>query len=136
MRTRRVIETRVRDHQIVEDLTAEDGFGNDPGYVLDRDVAIPDSLGINHDGRPMLALFEAAGMVGADQRAESGLFQLLLERLAQRLLPFGIAAAARVARRTDIAADENVMGERRHGEFARDLQSQIRNIKFEILNIK
>ena len=44
-----------------------------------------------------------------------GLLQLLLEGVAQRLPPVGVAAAPRVAGLADVAADEDVVGERGHG---------------------
>src|SRR5262245_42839130 len=53
-------------------------------------------------------------MIGPRQRAESGLLQLPLERIAQRLLALRVAAAPPVPGLADIPADEDMMGERRH----------------------
>jgi hypothetical protein len=72
------------------------------------DAAVPDVFGIDDDGRPLLALIEAAGLVGANAAIDAALGQRLLEGLLQRLGSGRIAAAARVAGLTAIAADEDV----------------------------
>ena len=90
---------------------------DDPRDVLDRHAAVPDPLRVDDDGRPVLALVEASRVVGTGQGAESGFFQLFLERVAQRLVPLGVATASLVPGRAGIAADEDVMGERRHHRF-------------------
>ena len=48
-------------------------------HVFQLDEAVPDSLGIDHDRRTMLALVEAAGFVGADEVLEAGIFDGVLE---------------------------------------------------------
>ncbi len=78
------------------------------------DAAVPDAHGIDHNGWPVLALVEAAGMVRAYQSAVACRLQLFLERVAQSLLAFGVAAATPVAWLTNISAYEDMMGERRH----------------------
>ncbi len=87
------------------------------GTSSTRYMTVPDPLRVDHHRRAMLTLFEAAGMIGANQRAEPGLLQLLLEGLAQGLLPLGVAASALVPGSTHVAADEDVMGEGRHVRF-------------------
>ena len=89
-------------------------LAHDPGHVLDLDPSVPDPLRIDHHGRAVLALLQAAGMIGTCQRPEAGRLQLLLERLAERLAAFRVATAPLVAGVTDIAADENMVGKRWH----------------------
>ena len=62
------------------------------------DAAVPDVLGIDHDGRALLALIETAGLVGADAPVDAALGERLLEGLLQRFRSGRIAAAARRGR--------------------------------------
>jgi hypothetical protein len=77
-------------------------------------------LRIDDDGGTELALIEAAGFVGPHQGTEAALLRLGLEQLAQLLRAIGIATAARVAWLAAIAADEDVMRERRHAGIVVD----------------
>ena len=71
-------------------------------------MAIPDRVGINDDGGTMLALVEASRHVGAHAFLQSAQGQFLLELKLQLSLRLGIAAAARMARITLVAADEQM----------------------------
>ena len=109
-----IVQTAFGNQEIVEDFSSQDRFRDDPGNVLEGDSAIPDSLGIDHDGRSMLALVEAARVIGPGQSAEAGLPEFDLESILERLEPLGVAAAPLVARITNVTADENVVREGRH----------------------
>src|SRR5262249_5580838 len=109
-----VVQAGVGDQEVIEDLPPDEGLLDDPGHVLGRHAAVPDPLGVDHDGRAVLALIEAARVVGAGERPEAGLLQGLLEGVAQVLLALGVAAAALVAGLADVAADEDMVREGRH----------------------
>jgi hypothetical protein len=52
---------------------------NDFVHVCRCDAAIPDRVRIDHDIRPVLALIEAARLIGSYSSLQSALGQLLLE---------------------------------------------------------
>jgi len=109
-----IVKAAFGNQEIIEDFSSQDCFGDDPGNVLGGDPAIPDSLGIDHDGRSVLALVEAAGMIGPGQEAESGLPEFDLESFLERLEARRVAATPLVARVADVTADEYVVREGRH----------------------
>src|ERR1035438_1009076 len=65
-------------------------------------------------------------MVGAHESAQPGRLELALERLAQGLTSIRVAAAAFVARFTDISAYKDVMGKCRHIRPARSTKGVTR----------
>src|SRR4051794_5702837 len=83
MRTFGIIQAGVRDQEVVEDLAADQRLRHDSRNVVDRDVTVPDPLGIDHHRGTMLALFQAARLIGSGQEAEAPLLELLLERGAE-----------------------------------------------------
>ena len=95
------------------------GF-NDLVYITQRDSAIPDCFRIDYNVWPMLALIEAARVVGANSALQSALGELLLESRAQFVMSARIAAAARMALRAHIAANENVAFKFRHGSMVQE----------------
>ena len=109
-----IVEAFGADKQIVLDAVVQDCFFNDPWNIVNFDMPVEDALRINHDVRPVLALVETAGGVGADERTEAAFFDLGLKGVPQRFGTFRIAAAARMPRRALIATDEEVMRERGH----------------------
>src|SRR5262249_23143517 len=66
----RIIQAGICDQQVVDDLAPKDRLGHDPTNVLDRHMAVPDSSGINHHGRSMLTLVQAARVVGPHERTQ------------------------------------------------------------------
>ena len=116
-----VVQAIIGDHQVVQDLAAQDRLGHDSRHILDLDPSIPDSLRIDHHRRSVLALLQAPGMVCACQRTKPGLLELFLERLSQLLIAVRIAAATLVAGRTHVATYKYMMGKRWHGRLFRDL---------------
>ena len=109
-----IVQAAFGNQEIIEDFSSQDRFGDDPGNVFDGGPAIPDSLGIDHDGRPVLALVEAARMIGPGQGPESGLPELELEGILERLEARRVAARPLVASVADVTADEYVVREGRH----------------------
>jgi len=76
---RRCVQARIGQHQTLDGFAADDVRVDDFVDVGFGDVAIPDSIGINNQVRAVLALIEAAGLVGADFALEAALRQFLLE---------------------------------------------------------
>ncbi len=109
-----IVQAAFGNQEIIEDFSSQDRFGDDPGYVFGGDPAIPDTQGIDHDGRSVLALVEAARMIGPGQGPESGLPELELEGILERLEARRVAATPLVARVANVTADENVVREGRH----------------------
>ena len=109
-----VVEALGADEQIVQNSIVQDRFFNYPRNIFDLDVTVKDPLRINRDARPVLALIETPRRVRSDQRPQSARLHFRLERIPQRLGPRGIAASARMPRRSLIATDKQMMRERRH----------------------
>src|SRR5262249_29997782 len=114
VRAGRAVQATIRNDEVREDLTPDNRFGHDAWDILKLHAAVPHALWINYDRGPVLALFEAARVVCAHQGPESGLFQFALERVAQSLAAFGIAASSRMPGLAHIAAHEHMKGKRRH----------------------
>ena len=65
MLANRGVETRVGDLEAPHGLIAEDMRLNNFLGIGESHVAVPDGFGIDDDGRSMLALVEAPGLVGS-----------------------------------------------------------------------
>ena len=100
--------------QALDRPPSEDVGLHDLVNVLQRDVAVPDGVGINHDGGAVFALVEASRLVGADGGAGSGLGQADLEGSVKVAGGGTIATAARMIVGTLVAADEDVPDELWH----------------------
>jgi hypothetical protein len=61
-------------------------------YIFDLHETIPDSLGIDHDDRTVLALVEAARLVRTNQVLEPSVFNSVLESRFDLLTAFGKTA--------------------------------------------
>src|SRR6187549_3302524 len=95
---------RAADDVLLDDLVHV-GFGH---------PAVPYGLGIDDDGRALLTLVEAPGLVGTDAAVQAALGQRLLERLLQRFATRRVTAPTDVPRLAPVAADEDVLVERGH----------------------
>jgi hypothetical protein len=78
------------------------------------DMSIPDGVRIHDDIRPVLALIEAAGLVGPDSPFKPSQRQLLFECFLQLRLCYRIAASSRMARGTLVPADKYMFFKLRH----------------------
>jgi hypothetical protein len=106
------VQAIVRDAEAFYGLVAQNVGLNDFLGVGHGHVAVPDCLGIDDDVRAVLALVEASGLVGTDDRARnSGEGEKTLELAMEIVASRRIAARARTANGTLVAADEDVLSE-------------------------
>jgi hypothetical protein len=75
-------------------------------HVLRLDKSIPDRLRIDHHRRPMLALVQAPGLIGAHSRLQARGADSFLEQPLQLSLAIRRAAATSAARFPLVGADE------------------------------
>jgi hypothetical protein len=73
------VQTRIRQEEPLDGMSADDVFVNDPVDIALGHVPVPHGLWIDHDGRTMLALIEATGLIGADFTFQPALSQFLFE---------------------------------------------------------
>ena len=89
-------------------------FSDDFIHIFELHKAVPDGLGINHDDRAVLALVEAAGLVGADEMLEARIFDGVLEGGFELLAAPGKTAWAGGVLVALVGADKEVMLKFRH----------------------
>lgn len=87
---------------------------DDLGNVLDLDVPVPDSVGVDDHRRPVCAGVEAARRVRANHSLEPAPAELRLERLSHGGASLGGAAATRVSLGADVLTHEDVVTEPTH----------------------
>ena len=108
------IETRFRKPESLDRTSSKDVRLDDLINIGFGDMSIPDGIRIHNNIRPMLALIEAAGLVGADSASEASHRQLLFERFLQLRFGHRIAASSRMACWTLVSADKNMFFKLRH----------------------
>ncbi len=79
MRTLLGIQASAGQTETLHRAPMDEVFGNDLFHILELHKAIPDPLRIDHHNRAMLALVEAAGLVGADEVLEARVLNGVLE---------------------------------------------------------
>lgn len=100
--------------QILDNAAADNRFLDNSTNIRLGDVAVPDLLRIDDDGRSELALIEAAGLVGANAAGQAAAFEFRFEDLAELLTSLVGTAAARMSRLASITTDEEMALEQRH----------------------
>jgi hypothetical protein len=118
------IQAGVSHHQALDGSPTDDvGFDDfiDVGF---GDESVPDRIGIDHEVRAVLALVEAASLIGPHSVLESALGELLLEEFLQLGLAAGIAASPRISRRPLVAAYENMSLKFRHEPILPETKAQ------------
>ena len=108
MRTLGSIKAVISDDQPLDRPSRNEVFADNLRHVLDADVAVPDRLGINDYGRPMLALVETSGLVGADRTTQAGASHGVLKSGMKLSLAVGGAGGTGAAGFANISADKNV----------------------------
>jgi hypothetical protein len=102
------VKALIRDQQFAHNFAAHDCIRHDPRHVGDRDAPVPGSLRVNYDRRPVLALVEATGVVGANQRTTARFLEFSLEGITQRLFAVGVATTPLVAGFANIPAHKDM----------------------------
>jgi len=114
MRAMLRIEAGIGEPQTFHGTAMDEVLAHNFIDIFEPHKTIPDSLGIDDDGRPMLALVEAAGLVGADQMLESCLFNGVLEGGFDLLATLGKTARTVCGLVALVGADEEMVLELRH----------------------
>jgi hypothetical protein len=73
------VEAGIGKSEALDQLAAEDVRFNDLLDICFRNVSVPDCVWVDHDVRTMLALIEAARLIGANFSFQAAFCQLLLE---------------------------------------------------------
>lgn len=114
MRAMLRIEAGIGESQTFHRPSVDEVFAYDFIDIFESHKAIPDRFGIDHDGRAMLALVEAARLVGSNQMLESGLFNGVLERGFDLFAALGKTARAIGGLIALVGADKDMVLELRH----------------------
>src|SRR5665213_2651073 len=91
-------------------------LGDDFVHIFQMNEAVPDGFGIDHHRRAVLALVEAAGLVGTDEMLEASVFDGVLEGGFEFLAAVRQAARAGRGLVALVRTDKYVMLEFRHGD--------------------
>ena len=102
------VEAVVCDDETLDGTAANEVFADDLGDVFDFDPAVPDGFRVDDDGRAVLALLEASGLVDTDAGYEAGGFHGVFEGSVELTLAVGCAGGTRAARLADVRTDEDV----------------------------
>ncbi len=73
------VETGIGQPKPLYGAAVEEVLGDDLLDILDVDEAVPDGLRVDHDDGAVLALVEAAGLVGPDMVLQSGFLDGVLD---------------------------------------------------------
>ena len=95
--------------QTLDGAAMDEMFGHNFVHIFELHKAIPDGLGIDHDDGPVLALVEAAGLVGADEMLEARIFDGVLESGLELFAATGKAARTGGVLVALVGADKKVM---------------------------
>ena len=104
----------VRHEQSGDDLAIQNMPFHDLCDVGFRTDPVPYSLRIDHDARTQLAMVQTAGLIGSNRAFDSQPLHLFFKEGMQSLRSLIGTAPARVAFRSLIDTDKNMMGEGRH----------------------
>jgi hypothetical protein len=102
-------QAQALDRPSAYDVRLNDLF--DVGFT---NPAIPDGIGIDHHVRPVLALVEAAGLIGTDASLQAMGSQFLLEEFLQASFRQRITASPRMPCRSLVSANKDMFFEFRH----------------------
>lgn len=110
------IETGAGKSKALHGAAMDEVLGDDLFDVFKVNEAIPDGLGIDHDDGAVLALVEAAGLVGADEVLEASILDRVLEGRFELLAAMGKAAWTGGRFVALVGADKDMVFKFRHGE--------------------
>jgi hypothetical protein len=100
------VEAFVGKAKALDGAAGDEVLVDDFGGVFQADVAVPDSLRVDDDSRPVFALVEAAGLVDADAWGEAGSLGELLDGGVELGLPVGVAGGAWGVLGTGVGTDK------------------------------
>ena len=107
---------RVTGHQKpFDDFTLHDVALHDFRHIGLRAHPIPCAFGIDHHTWPILAMVQASGLIGSYRPLNAKALDLFLKEGMQSFGPLIRTTPTGIALGTLIDADENMMGEGRHG---------------------
>jgi hypothetical protein len=109
------VEAGSRQAKPLHGTSMQKMLGDDLIHVLEFDEAVPDCLGIDDDYGAMLALVEAAGLVGANQVLKAGILYSVLEGGFELFAALGKATRARRVLVALVGANEEMVLKFRHG---------------------
>ncbi len=109
------IEAGSRKAEPLHGAAMQKVFGDDLIHIFELDEAIPDGLGIDDDNGAMLALVEAARLVGTNKVLEAGVLNSVLEGGFELFAALGQAAWTGGVLVTLVGANEEMMLKFRHG---------------------
>jgi len=102
------VKAIVGNKKSLDGTAADEVLADDLGHVFDFDPTVPDGFRVDDDGRAVLALLEASGLVDADAGDETGGLHGVLELGVKLAFPVGNTGGTRAARLAEISADEDV----------------------------
>ena len=108
------VETGVGEAQAPDGTVVEEVLGDDLLDVFEVNKAVPNGLGVDHDDGTVLALIEAARLVGSDMVLETGVLDGVLEGGFEFFTAIGKAAWTRGAFIALVGANEDVVVKFRH----------------------
>ena len=103
------VQAGVGQAQALHRATVDEMLADNLINVFQVDEAVPDRFRIDDDGGAVLALVEAASLVGANQVLQSSLFQSVFEGGFELLAARGAATGAGGGRVALVGADEQVV---------------------------
>ena len=108
------VEAGIRQPEPFHWFAADDVRFDDLLDIGFGDVPVPDGVWIDNEVGAVLALVEAARLIGAHSSFQSTLGQFLFEKFLQLRLGQRIAASPRMARWALVSAHEDMFFELRH----------------------
>jgi hypothetical protein len=109
------VQAGVSDAEALDGAAGDEVLGDDFIGVFGFDAAVPDGIGVDDDGGPVLALVKAARLVDADAASEAGFASELRKAGMEGALAVCSAGRSRRVSGTDVVTDEDVAFEWWHG---------------------
>lgn len=109
MRAGLAVDAFIGDAQTLDGTAMDQMLLHDLRGIFGLHIAVPDRIGVDHDGRTVLALVETERLIDADAGRQIGSFDLLLQLREQFALPVAGTGWARCAFGAGVVADENVV---------------------------
>jgi hypothetical protein len=109
------VQAGVSDAEALDGAAGDEVLGDDFIGVFGFDAAVPDGIGVDDDGGPVLALVKAARLVDADAASEAGFASELRKAGVEGALAVGSAGGTGRVSGADVMTYEDVAFEKGHG---------------------